>query len=132
MAKLTPRAQAYLQEKHFGKLATILRDGSPHVTPIWYMLDRGKVIVNTSKDRVKYYNIKRDSRVCLLVDDGYTYLILFGRARIATERDAKKDIESLAVRYQGEAKGRRAARGIYWKMPRISLEIIPDRVVSGL
>jgi PPOX class probable F420-dependent enzyme len=108
-----------------------MKDGSPQVTPVWYMLDHGKVIVNTTKGRVKYYNIRRDDRVCLLIDNGYSYVILFGKARIAEERDGKKDIESLAIRYHGE-KGRRSARSIYWKQPRISLEIIPDRVVSGL
>lgn len=132
MANLSPKAEKFLGEKHFGKLATIMKDGSPHVTPIWYMLDEGKIIVNTTNKRVKYHNIERDARVCLLVDDGYPYVVIFGRARIATERDANKDIEALAIRYTGEAAGRKSARSIYWKQPRASIEIVPERVVSGL
>ena len=127
-----PKVGKFLSGKYFGKLATTMKDGSPHVTPIWYMLDQGKVIINTTRGRVKYYNVKRDARVCLLIDDGYHYVILFGRARMADERDGKKDIESLAIRYHGEERGRRAAREIYWKQPRVSMEIIVERVVSGL
>jgi len=130
--KLTPKVLAFLDGRRFGKLGTVMRDGSPHVTPIWYMLDEGKLIVNTTVERVKYFNIRRDNRVCLLVDDGYPYVIIFGRGRIARERDGRKDIESLAIRYQGEEKGRKAARGVYWKQPRVSIEIVPERIVSGL
>lgn len=132
MAKLAPRVEKFLGRKLFGKLATTMKDGSPHVTPIWYMLDRGKLIVNTTTGRVKYYNIRRDDRVCFLVDDGYPYVAIFGRARIAGERDAKKDIESLAIRYTGVKQGRKSAREMYWKQPRVSIEIVPHRIVDAL
>lgn len=132
MASLTPQVREFLEKKHFGKLGTIMKDGSPHVTPIWYMLDKGRLIVNTTTTRVKYYNIRRDDRVCFLVDDGYPYVVIFGRARIAGERDGKKDIEALAIRYTGEEKGKRSARSTYWKQPRVSIEIIPEKVVNGL
>ena len=108
------------------------KDGSPHVTPIWYMLDDGRLIVNTTIERVKFKNIKRDDRVCFLVDDGYPYVAIFGRARIATERDPNKDIEALAIRYRGEEKGRRDARDRFWKMNRVSIEIIPEKVVVDI
>ncbi len=132
MAAFDPKVEAFLRGIYFGKIATIRKDGSPHVTPIWYMLDDGKLIVNTTTDRVKYRNIKRDPRVSFLVDDGYPYIMIQGKARIATERDPLKDIETLAIRYTGEEKGRKAARDRYWKQPRVSVEIVPERVVADL
>ncbi len=132
MGAFDSKAEAFLNGVYFGKIATVRKDGSPHVTPIWYMLDEGKLIVNTTTDRVKYRNIKRDPRVSFLVDDGYPYIMIQGKARIATERDALKDIESLAIRYTGEEKGRKAARDRYWKQPRVSIEILPERVVADL
>ena len=131
-AKLSPRVLSFLEGKHIGKLATVMKDGSPHVSPIWYMLDHGMVIVNTTTGRVKYHNVLRDSRVSFLVDDGYPYVVLFGEARVAAERDPKKDIESLAVRYTGPTRGRRSARSTFWKQPRVSLEIVPRRVFVDL
>jgi PPOX class probable F420-dependent enzyme len=132
MGAFDSKAEDFLKGVYFGKIATTKKDGSPHVTPIWYMLDQGKLIVNTTTDRVKYRNIKRDPRVSFLVDDGYPYIMIQGRARIATERDSLKDIETLAIRYTGEEKGRKAARDRYWKQPRVSIEIVPERVVADL
>ena len=132
MPKFTPKAEDFLKGKHFGKLATVRKDGSPHVTPIWYMFESGRLFVNTTTSRVKYHNIKRDPRVSFLVDDGYPYVMVEGRARIAEERDAKKDIETLAIIYTGEEAGRKAARERYWKDTRISIEIVPEKIVVGL
>ena len=130
--ELSADVRAFLQGKHFGKLATVQKDGSPHVTPVWYMLEDGKVIVNTTTERVKYFNVRRDPRVALLIDNGYSYVMIAGRARVAEERDHKKDIETLAVRYMGEEAGKKAARERYWRDPRVSLEIIPSNVVADL
>jgi PPOX class probable F420-dependent enzyme len=132
LAKLDAKSLDFLNGLRFGKIATVRKDGSPHVTPIWYMLDEGKLIINTTKERVKYRNIKRDPRVCFLVDDGYPYLMIHGRARIASERDPKRDIERLAIRYRGEERGKRDSRNYYWKMDRVSIEIVPERVVVDL
>ena len=132
MPPLSPEVEEFLRGKHFGKLGTIMKDGSPHVTPIWYMLDGGRLIVNTTSARVKYHNIRRDPRVSFLVDDGYPYVMVHGRARVAEERDAKKDIEMIAIRYTGEEAGRKAARERYWKDPRVSIEIVPEKVIVNL
>jgi PPOX class probable F420-dependent enzyme len=130
--KFDAKAKAFLEGKHFAKLATLMKDGRPQLTPIWYMYEGDKLIVNTTKDRVKYRNMKRDPRVSLLIDDGYPHISVFGRARIANERDANKDIETLAIRYTGEEAGKKAARERYWKQERVSIEIIPERIVNGL
>ena len=132
MAKFTPKAEEFLGGRHFGKLATVMKDGSPHVTPMWYMVEDGRLFVNTTTTRVKFHNIERDPRVSFLVDDGYLYVMIRGRARIAGERDGKKDIETLAIRYRGEEAGRKAARDRYWKDPRVSIEIIPERIIVDL
>ncbi|HXY56919.1 MAG TPA: PPOX class F420-dependent oxidoreductase [Nitrososphaerales archaeon] len=133
MNGLTPEVEKFLmREKLIGKISTVMRDGSPHLTPIWYMVEDGKIIINTTTERVKYFNIRRDNRVCFLVEDGYPHVIVFGRARIAAERDGKKDIETLAIMYTGAVKGRQSAREVYWKQPRATIEITPERVVSGI
>jgi len=129
---LTKEGIEFLAGKHFAALTTLHRDGSPHTTPIWYLYDDGRLIVNTTPERVKVRNIRRDARVNLLVHEAYRYVMIEGQARIARERDPMRDIETLAVRYEGEAEGRRSARNYYWKQERISLEIIPQRFVENL
>jgi len=132
MVKFEPKAETFLKGVHFAKIATLKKNGSPHVTPIWYMYEEGKLIVNTTTDRVKYHNLRRDPRVAFLVDDGYPYVLVEGKARIASERDPKRDIETLAIRYTGEERGRKAARERYWKQERVSFEIVPERIVQEL
>ena len=132
MLKFDPKAEAFLRENHFAKLATLKRDGSPHLTPIWFMYEGGRLYVNTTRDRVKYFNIRRDPRVSLLVDNGYSYVIAEGEARVADERDAKKDIETLAIKYTGEEAGKKSARERFWKMDRVTLEVIPKKVITDL
>ena len=129
---LSKRGLDFVMGKHFAAFSTVHRDGSPHTTPIWYMYDDGKFIVNTSLDRVKVKNVRRDDRVALLMHEGYSYVLLEGRARIANERDPLKDIERLAIRYQGEAEGKKAARNYYWKQKRVSIEVIPEKFVEQL
>lgn len=132
ISRLDPKVEEFLKGLHFGKLATLMKDGRPQLTPIWYMVEDGRVFVNTTPERVKYRNVKRDPRVNFLVDDGYPYVSIWGKARIATERDAQKDIEALAVRYHGEEKGKRQARDYFSKQKRVTLEIVLEKVVVDL
>ena len=96
------------------------------------MFEGGRLIINTARGRQKYVNVLRDRRVSLLIDDGYRYVSVSGTAREATERDANRDIETLAIMYTGEEKGRKSAREQFWKQERVSFEIVPARVVSSL
>lgn len=88
--------------------------------------------MNTSEDRVKFRNIKRDKRVALLMDDAYSYVLVEGHARIARERDALKDILDLAIRYTGKTQGRKQYDNWYSKQKRVSIEISPEKVIEQL
>jgi nitroimidazol reductase NimA-like FMN-containing flavoprotein (pyridoxamine 5'-phosphate oxidase superfamily) len=66
-----------MQDTFTEKLATVKKDRSPHVVPIWFVLDdynssRGRVgdiIFTTDNTSVKVKNIRRDNRVSICVDD---------------------------------------------------------------
>jgi PPOX class probable F420-dependent enzyme len=51
------------------KIATVRADGRPHVAPIWFYLDGDALMFTTWHTTVKAANLKRDPRVCLVVDD---------------------------------------------------------------
>jgi len=55
--------------KNFVYVASLMNDGSPHVTPTWVDIDDGLVLVNTAMGRVKQKNISHDKRVALAVAD---------------------------------------------------------------
>jgi len=48
-------------------LATVMQDGSPHVTPVWAHYENQHLFVNTAEGRVKHKNILRDPRVGISV-----------------------------------------------------------------
>ena len=43
-------------------LATVLPDGTPHVMPVWFVIDGDQVVFTTPADSVKGRNIQRDPR----------------------------------------------------------------------
>ncbi|MFD9410195.1 PPOX class F420-dependent oxidoreductase [Streptomyces sp. NPDC059989] len=100
-----------------GKLSTVRADGSPHIAPVWFVLDGDSFLFNTGKDTVKGRNLARDGRVALCVDDDrppYAYVVLQGRAEISEEPDELLTWATrIGARYMGEERaeafGRRNA-----------------------
>ena len=93
------------QKKAFAGLATIMPDGTPQVTPVWFDYHGGRVRVNTAKGRVKARNLKPEAAVALSImdpDNPYRYLQIRGRVASATETGADAHIDSLAKKYLGK------------------------------
>ena len=79
------------QKKAFAHIATLMPDGSPQVTPVWFDYTNGIVRVNTAKGRVKARNLKVGSPVALAImdpDEPYRYLQVRGRVRRVVEEGA--------------------------------------------
>ncbi|MGW3247090.1 PPOX class F420-dependent oxidoreductase [Streptomyces sp. NPDC001070] len=89
-----------------GKLATARADGTPHIAPVWFLLDGDDVVFNTGKSTVKGRNITRDGRVALCVDDDrppFAYVVLQGRAEVSEEPGPLREWATrIAARYMGE------------------------------
>jgi len=61
-----------------GTLATVGPDGQPHLTAMWFGVLDGEVWVETKAKSQKAVNLRRDSRVSFLIEDGQTYDTLRG------------------------------------------------------
>ncbi|QES11135.1 PPOX class F420-dependent enzyme [Streptomyces venezuelae] len=89
-----------------GKLATVRDDGSPHVAPIWFLLDGDEFVFNTGKDTVKGRNLARDGRVSLCVDDDtppFAFVSLSGRAELIDDlEELRLWAGRIGARYMGE------------------------------
>jgi PPOX class probable F420-dependent enzyme len=95
------------QKKAFAGLATIMPDGTPQVTPVWFDYQGGRLRVNTAKGRVKARNLKPGASVALAImdpDNPYRYVQIRGRVANATETGADAHIDSLAKKYLGKDK----------------------------
>ena len=95
------------QKKAFAHLATVMPDGTPQVTPVWFDYRDGIVRVNTAQGRVKARNMTAGAPVALSImdpDNPYRYIQVRGRVRTATEQDADSHIDSLAKKYMDKDK----------------------------
>ena len=48
-------------------IVTLMKDGSPQLSPVWANFEDGFILVNTAEGRIKHKNILRDSRVAVSV-----------------------------------------------------------------
>ena len=117
MRDMTPdeRRAFLLEGTRTGKLAVTRRDGSPHVVPIWFLLDGDDVVFNTHRTTLKGRAIRRTGRLAICVDDErppYAYVAVEGRATVSEDPGELLDWATrIAARYMGgdlaEAYGRR-------------------------
>jgi PPOX class probable F420-dependent enzyme len=95
------------QKTAFANLATVMPDGSPQVTPVWFDYTNGIIRVNTAKGRVKQRNMKEGSPVALSImdpDNPYRYIQARGKVTRMTDEGADAHIDSLAKKYLGKDK----------------------------
>jgi PPOX class probable F420-dependent enzyme len=100
-----------------GKLATIRKDGSPHVVPIWFVLDGDVIVFNAGRDTLKGKAMRRDPRVSICVDDErppFSYVRVDGVAELSEDlQEMLPWSTKIAERYMGageaEAFGKRNA-----------------------
>lgn len=86
-------------------LATVMADGTPQVTPLWFDWKDGRIRVNTARGRVKASNMSRNPNVALSVVDpvnGYRYIQIRGKVVRETQEGADAHIDSLAKKYLGK------------------------------
>jgi PPOX class probable F420-dependent enzyme len=114
-------------KKTFAQMATIMADGTPQVTPVWFDFDGTHFLVNSARGRVKDKNVQRNPNVALNIqdpDNPYRYLAVKGKVVDITETGADAHIDSLAKKYLGKDK-------YPWKGPgevRVIYKIKPERV----
>ena len=113
----------------FAHLATVMPDGTPQVTPVWFDMDGDKIRVNTARGRVKDKNMQKNAAVALSVidpDNPYRHVCIRGRIAGITEQGADAHIDSLAKKYLGKDKYPFARPGEV----RVIYEIEPTSVSS--
>lgn len=105
MAEQIPDKYAdLLQKKAFANLGTLMKDGSPQVTPVWVDYDGTHLRINSALGRVKDKNIRRDPRVTLAIsdpDNPYRYMEVRGKVVEITQTGADDHINSLSQKYLG-------------------------------
>ncbi|MDG6901654.1 MAG: PPOX class F420-dependent oxidoreductase [Nitrososphaerota archaeon] len=105
MVKLTEQAKKLIDGKNFASVATLMPNGSPQVAPVWVDREGDIIVINATKSRQRYRNLKRDARVAVSVFDmasPYSKVIVRGRAIEITMEGAEEHIDKLSMKYNGK------------------------------
>ena len=130
MAELTAAQRGFLAEKRFAVVGTKNPDGSPHLAVMWYLVDGDDIVVNSAQGRIKDRNLAADPRMSVLVEDGYRWIRIDGRAKIEHDQAiARADIWRLAARYyEDERNVEEAMKNNFSKQHRITYRLPLRRV----
>jgi PPOX class probable F420-dependent enzyme len=105
MAELPEGALRLLEGRNLAHFVTLMKDGSPQVTPVWVDHDGTHILVNTADFRLKLRNVMRDPRVAVSVvdrDDDVCYLEVRGRVvEVVSGDEAWQQHARMASRYSG-------------------------------
>jgi PPOX class probable F420-dependent enzyme len=126
MPELSDDVKQFLDEPNLAHFVTLMKNGSPQVTPVWVDHDGEYVLINTAEGRQKPLNLRRDPRVALSVvdkDNGQRYVQIRGRViDMRTGEEAWQHIDKLSQKYNGRSYPRRDGE------ERILVIIRPDHV----
>ena len=92
------------ETKAFAFLATIMPDGSPQVTPVWFNTDDEHILINSAQGRTKDRNMKARPQVAVTLMDltkPYRYLQVRGKVVEITIEGGDEHIHALSHKYMG-------------------------------
>jgi len=111
---LTDQAKALLY------LATVMPDGSPQLSPVWFSTENEFILINTNEGRTKDKNMKARPQVAMVIQDPADqdrYLGIRGEVVGYTREGADEHINRLSLKYYGKTwKYREGQRRIIFRI----------------
>lgn len=127
LKKMESKVIQLLESRNLLFLATVMKDGSPQVSPVWADYENSHIMVNTAEGRIKHKNVLRDPRVAVSIVDQNNPLnmtTIRGKVvEIISDYDYKH-ADKLAKKYMGKDKYPFRREG----EKRIIFKIKPERV----
>jgi PPOX class probable F420-dependent enzyme len=125
--------QLLFQGRNLAFLATLSKDGSPHVTPVWAeMVKEGQddlILINTFETSAKNKHVTDDNRIALSIVDQnnpFNMASIKGKVIDQTTEGADEHLKTLAKKYLGIGK-------YYYRKPnhkRVIIKIKPQKIMG--
>ena len=105
--------------------------GGPQLTPVWYAWDGTSFLFSTSKDRAKYWNIKRNPSISLIVNDLATrkYVVAYGRAEML-EQETGEATRPILQKYVPADRLEQSVKEINDDPTRVLIILHPEKIIS--
>ncbi len=104
--QITEPVAKLVQDKNFAFVSTLMKDGSPQITPTWIDIEENaehSILINTAEGRVKHKNLSRDPRLAISIvnrNNPYEMVTIRGRAIEQVRLNAAEEhIDKLAKKY---------------------------------
>lgn len=123
---------ALLQEPHISIICTLRADGTPHMTPVWHLVDGDQIVVAVEATSVKARNVRSDPNVALCVAVNETpqrWLQVNGTA-VLTEEGVPAIVRALSRHYLGAEEGASYAADVLRKLHFVLLSITPASMLG--
>lgn len=104
MTTIPEKYRVLLTSKALAHIATLMPDGSPHVSPVWFDYDGEHICINTAVGRVKERNMRRNPMVGISItdpDEPEHALCIRGFVSEITEAGSMEHMDGLTRRYRG-------------------------------
>ena len=124
--------EAYLGEPHVANLTTVRPGGRPHVAPVWFLWEAGRVYMIAGNTAVKVRNVRANPAVALSVAADarpYQYVILEGQAQVR-EDNLEEMVNRICVRYDGPERGAEFAQELLSSGGTVLLEVEVNKTLS--
>jgi len=127
---------AFLADSRSMNVATLLKDGSPHLTTLWFAVKDGTYLFETYGTSQKVVNLRRDPRIALLWEAGETYeelrgVSVRGRAEIVDAEPRLSELMGYIVqRNEMGGKGDLAERVAKMVVKRVVIAVHPEHIFS--
>ena len=133
--RLSPDEQtAFFRERKKAALATIDKDGFPHVVAMNYVARDGAFYMTSYGKAQKVLNVRRNPKVALMVETGDSYaelrgVMIRGHCEVLDDPDAVK--AAFASRADAQENPSPVQPGAVASAPkRVVLKIVPEKVIS--
>jgi nitroimidazol reductase NimA-like FMN-containing flavoprotein (pyridoxamine 5'-phosphate oxidase superfamily) len=124
--------ESFLALPLIAKLSSHNKDGTIHTVPIWFMYQNGEILLGTQEISQKIQNIKRDSRVTVMVDTTEPRLkgvMVYGNAKLEYE-DVIPTRISIFQKYLGPEGAPELAKKLANTWTPVVIRIKPDQIIS--
>ena len=106
MEELTPEVRELCSARNMAHVATLMADGSPHVSPVWIAVEGDRLAIFSTAAHLKVRNLRRDPRVAISICDErnpYRSVVIRGRVVEEIEDDTAIEImDRMSRRYVGQ------------------------------
>ncbi|MCH8816484.1 MAG: PPOX class F420-dependent oxidoreductase [Chloroflexi bacterium] len=131
--RVSDETRTFLESQRNLVLGTLRRDGSPQASPVWYLWTGDAFVISTISATAKWWNLKRDPRCSVCVDDPETgrMVVAYGAATLDEDDVRERTRDLVAKYYPGEPEliDPHMSR-IFDGQKRVLITLKPDHIIT--